>query len=94
MNTINFLILSLFFCKLFSRESNEKVIKTEANEVTLFLEGAQIISKMKIELIQGITILKFTDWALFIDPKSVQVKSEVEITVLSVNHQQRVKNRI
>jgi hypothetical protein len=87
MRTINIFILSLVFINLFSQETTEKEIKTEVNEVTVFLEGAQIIRKKRVDLTQGKTILKFINLSPFIDSKSVQVKAEGDIIVLSVNHQ-------
>ncbi len=60
MKTISILILNLIFCNLFPQETIEKIIKTEVNEVTVFLEGAQIISKKKVDLLQGITAGSWT----------------------------------
>ena len=69
-------------------------IKTEVNEVTVFFEGAQITSKKTIELTTGKSILKFINLSPFIDPKSVQVKANGEITILSVNHQQNYLDKL
>ncbi|WP_218754538.1 mucoidy inhibitor MuiA family protein [Polaribacter sp. R2A056_3_33] len=78
----------LFFCNTYSQEIIEKKIATNVNEVTVFLEGAQITRKKKVEVKQGKTILKFSNLSPFIDAKSIQVKAEGNITVLGVNHQQ------
>lgn len=88
MKTINILLLSLIVTNLFSQVIQEKEIKTDVNEVTVFLEGAQIVRKKAVELTKGQTIIKFTGLSPFIDAKSVQVKAEGALTVLSVNHQQ------
>lgn len=72
---------------MYPQEFTEKEIKSEVNEVTVFIEGAQITRKKKVELAQGKTILKFVNLSPFIDSKSVQVKAEGEVTVLSVNNQ-------
>ena len=82
------LLLCLIFNKTYSQEIIEKKITTSVNEVTVFLEGAQITRKKTIEIKQGKTILKFSDLSPFIDAKSVQVKADGNITVLAVNHQQ------
>lgn len=94
MKRINILILGLFFSSAYSQEPAEKIVKTEVNEVTVFLEGAQIISKKKVELLQGTTIIRFTELSPFIDPKSIQIKAEGDITVMSVNHQQNYLNML
>jgi hypothetical protein len=82
------LLLCLIFNKTYSQEIIEKKITTSVNEVTVFLEGAQITRKKTIEIKQGKTILKFSDLSPCIDAKSVQVKADGNITVLAVNHQQ------
>ncbi len=88
IKNISLLILCLIFSKTYSQEIIEKKITTSVNEVTVFLEGAQITRKKTIELKQGKTILKFTDLSPFIDAKSIQVRANGKITVLAVNHQQ------
>ena len=88
MKTINIFLLSLIATNLFSQVIIEKEVKTEVNEVTVFLEGAQIVRKKTVDLTKGQTIIKFTGLSPFIDAKSVQVKAEGALTVLSVNHQQ------
>jgi len=87
MKTINILILSLLFSNIYSQDFAEKEVKSEVNEVTVFIEGAQITRKKKVDLPQGKTILKFVNLSPFIDSKSLQVKAEGELTVLSVNNQ-------
>jgi len=78
----------LILSKAFTQEIPVKEIKTEVNEVTVFIKSAQITSKKTIELVKGTTILKFVNLSPFIDAKSIQVKAKGGITVLSVNHQQ------
>lgn len=95
MKTIFTILLSLIFSPLlFSQEVKTEDIKSEVNEVTVFIEGAQVIRKKNVELTQGKTTLKFINLSPFIDPKSVQVKVEGEITVLSVNHQQNYLDKM
>ncbi len=88
MKTINILMFSLIFSSLVAQDIPEKEIKSEVNEATVFLEGAQIIRKKSVDLPQGKTIVKFIGLSPFIDAKSIQVKAEGELMVLSVNHQQ------
>ena len=94
MKIINILILSLISSNLFSQEIKIQEIKTEVNEVTVFIDGAQIIRKKNVDLTQGKFNLKFVNLSPFIDPKSVQVKVEGELTVLSVNHQQNYLDKL
>lgn len=94
MKTLKLIILSLLFSNLFSQEIVEKNIKTDVSEVTVFIDGAQIHRKKSIDLAQGKTILKFTDLSPFIDPKSVQIKTKGEVTVLSVNHQHKYPDNL
>ncbi len=88
MRVLSIILLSLIFCNVFSQEITEKEVKTNVNEVTVFLEGAQIVRKKTVDLTKGKTIVKFINLSPFIDAKSVQVKAEGQLTVLSVNHQQ------
>jgi len=88
------LLLCLIFSNSYSQEIIEKKISTTVNEVTVFLEGAQITRKKTVELQKGKTILKFSNLSPFIDAKSVQVKAHGNITVLAVNHQQNFLDKL
>lgn len=94
MKTIAVLILCFLFGNLYSQEAIEKEIKTDVNEVTVFIENAQITRTKTVSLLRGITLLKFIDLSPFIDAKSVQVEAEGDVTVLSVNHQQNYIDKI
>ncbi len=94
MKAITILFLSLIFSSLFSQEILEKEIKSDVNEVTVFLAGAQVVRKKTVELTKGKTIIKFVNLSPFLDAKSVQVKAEGDLTVLSVNHQQNYLDKL
>ncbi len=83
MKIINLLVIA-FLALPITAQTTEKEIKTEVSGVTVFLEGAQVSRKKNIAVNSGISILKFTSLSPFIDAKSVQVKAEGNITVLSV----------
>jgi hypothetical protein len=97
-NMVNKLLL--FVCGLFlsitnnAQELSEKNITTQVSEVTVFINDAQITRKKSVELKKGITILKFVDLSPFIDAKSIQVKVDGNVTVLSVNHQQNYIDKL
>jgi hypothetical protein len=78
----------------FTQDIAEKEVNTAVNEVTVFLNGAQILRKKSVELQQGKTILKFSNLSPFIDAKSVQVKANGEVTILSVHHQQNFLDKL
>ncbi|WP_297101632.1 DUF4139 domain-containing protein [uncultured Draconibacterium sp.] len=94
MKAINILLLSLIFSNLLAQEIVEKEIKTEVNEVTVFIDKAQVTRQKTVELNSGITILKFINLSPFIDAKSVQVKASGDVTVLAVNHQQNFIDKL
>jgi len=95
MKKFGILILGLIFSNLlFSQEIKVVEVKTDVNEVTVFIDGAQVVRKKGVDLSQGKSILKFVNLSPFIDPKSVQVKVEGELTVLSVNHQQNYLDKM
>lgn len=88
MKKLSILLFWLIVSQAYAQESPEKEIKSKVNEVTVFIEGAQVVRKKSVELNPGRTTLKFTNLSPFIDAKSVQVKANGAVTVLSVNHQQ------
>ncbi|GAA4293023.1 DUF4139 domain-containing protein [Aestuariibaculum suncheonense] len=89
------LLLFLLICNYnFAQESNEIPVNTEINDVTVFIEGAQITRKKEVALKSGVSILKFTNLSPFIQNKSVQVKALGDVTVLGVNHQQNFVDKL
>lgn len=88
MKTSLTIVLCLFIGMIWAQEPNNKEIKTEVSEVTVFIDGAQVTRKKAVDVEAGKTTLKFTNLSPFIDAQSIQVKAHGEVTVLSVNHQQ------
>jgi hypothetical protein len=80
--------LGMFSSWMFSQDIPEKTVRSEVDEVTVFLKGAQVVRKKEVEVPAGEHILKFVNLSPFIEAKSIQVKADGEITVLSVNQQQ------
>ncbi|MDW7693814.1 mucoidy inhibitor MuiA family protein [Flammeovirgaceae bacterium SG7u.132] len=77
-----------------AQSPKEQEVKTEVKEVTVFIEGAQVTRKKSVNIPAGETVLKFINLSPFIDAKSVQVKAEGDVTVLSVNHQQNYLDKL
>ncbi|MDO9261626.1 MAG: mucoidy inhibitor MuiA family protein, partial [Flavobacteriaceae bacterium] len=94
MKHLLFLILCVFYTQVFSQEIPVREIKTEVNEATVFFENAQITRKKTVDLLPGTAVLKFVNLSPFIDAKSIQVKADGEVTVLTVNHQQNFIDKL
>ena len=94
MKALNIILFCLICGNVFGQEVTEKEIKTEVNEVTVFIDKAQITRKKTVELMPGISILRFVNLSPFIDAKSVQVKADGDVTVLAVNHQQNFIDKL
>ncbi|MFN8258787.1 MAG: mucoidy inhibitor MuiA family protein [Bacteroidales bacterium] len=62
-------------------------VQSEVRKVTVFLRGGEEIRKANVELPKGTSCLVFTKLSPYIDVKSLQLKSNQEITILSVTHQ-------
>jgi len=88
MKVLLSILLSLTISYVMAQNLTDKEIKSEVNEVTVFINKAQVTRQKTIELSQGKTQLKFVNLSPFIDAKSVRVKANGALTVLSVNHQQ------
>ncbi len=72
---------------LFAQENPVKEINSEVEQVTVFFANAQITRQKSLSVEPGKTSLKFQNLSPYINPKSVQVKVDGSVTVLSVNHQ-------
>jgi hypothetical protein len=70
----------------FSQPFKEKELKTEIKEVTVFLNAAQIFESGTTSIAPGKTILRISNLSPHLDEKSIQVKSEGDHTIMSVNH--------
>jgi Domain of unknown function (DUF4139)/N-terminal domain of unknown function (DUF4140) len=92
---LTFTILGLFIISdLFSQTFKEKELKTEINEVTVFLNGAQIFETGNTSIPTGKTILKIKNLSPYLDEKSIQVKADGDFTILSVNHKFNYLNEL
>ena len=81
---ILFVTFSVFVAN--AQEEKEITVKTAVSDVTLFIKGAQVTRKTSVNFPAGKSILRFTNLSPYIDAKSVQVKVDGEVIVMSVNH--------
>ncbi len=87
MKKFSILFLLLTTLSIQAQEVIEKEIKSSIETVSVFIEGAQINRNASTEISSGISILKFTSLSPFIDAKSIQIKTNGDLYVLSVNFQ-------
>jgi hypothetical protein len=83
-------VFIIFICtgiSLTAQEKKDIELKTEVSEVTVFIKGAQIVRRTSAGLPAGKSTLRFSGLSPYIDAKSIQVKMDGELMILSVNHQ-------
>ena len=83
---ISILFLTVSFFTVNAQENKEITVKTTVSDVTVFIKGAQITRKTTVNFPAGKSTLRFTNLSPYIDAKSVQVKVDGEVMVMSVNH--------
>lgn len=84
---VHLFCFALLAVGIMAQEVTEKVVSTEVGEVTVFLEGAQVVRKKPVTVSKGISVLKFVNLSPYVDAKSLQVKAGGALTILSVTHQ-------
>ena len=83
---ISFLFVILSFFAVNAQENKEIPVKTTVSDVTVFIKGAQVTRKTFVNFPAGKSTVRFNNLSPYIDAKSVQVKVDGEVTVMSVNH--------
>lgn len=94
MKIVNLIFLIFIFENLFSQQISEQEIKSQINQVSVFIKGTQVTRIKTVNLYKGESIVKFVNLSPFIDKKSVQVKAKGALSILSVNHQQNYLNKL
>ncbi|GAB4289720.1 MAG: DUF4139 domain-containing protein [Marinilabiliales bacterium] len=88
MNKIIFLFtIVIYLVSPLQSADNIKKIKSEIKDVTVFLNGAQVVRKGTVYVPQGIYNIVFEDLPQNINSQSVQVKGSGNFTILSVKHE-------
>jgi len=87
-------LLLLVVIKFANATDNEKTVKSDIKDVTVFLSGAQITRTGTTFLNEGTTYILFQNLSPYINPTTVQVKGEGSFTILSVRYQLNYLNSI
>jgi hypothetical protein len=82
-----FLWLAWLCLPLVAQDKKDIEIKTDVAEVTVFIKGAQVLRKTTANFPAGRSTVRFVNLSPYIDAKSVQVKVDGAVMVLSVNQQ-------
>jgi uncharacterized protein (TIGR02231 family) len=73
----------LIFTATYSKE-NAKLVKSDINEVTVFLSGAQVTSVASISIPAGTTNIVFEGLSPYILNDNIQARGDADFTILSV----------
>ncbi len=85
--------LFAFQASLFAQNSTNsttnkvKAIKSNASEVTIFLNGAQVLREVSVQIPAGESILRLESLSPYINQNSIQVRANRGLTILSVNYE-------
>lgn len=66
--------------------TNQKIVKSEIKNVTVFLNGAQVFRKASINLKKGVTEIVFDSISSSINANSIQVKGKGNYTILETKY--------
>lgn len=80
----NLLLLTLLFINFQFLAQKEVICESKIDKVTVFFQGAQMQHSVKKVLQLGRQFVVFEKLTDFIDPNSVQVKADGDLTILSV----------
>lgn len=83
---IPILFLAVSFFAANAQENKEITVKTTVSDVTVFIKGAQVTRKTSVNFPAGKSTVRFTNLSPYIDAKSVQIKVDGAVMVMSVNH--------
>src|SRR5687767_1555263 len=86
MKTLISLFILLTFA-IFAQSQQESALQTKIIGVTVFTQGAQVFRTGTVELREGKSNIQLTGLSPDIDPKSIHVKVDDGITILSIAHQ-------
>lgn len=82
-----FLLSLLVLLSSISHAQKTIELNSKIENVTVFLNGAQIKRTSSAKLVSGRNIIHFTGLPLSLDQKSIQFNTNAPVTVFSINHQ-------
>lgn len=86
MKTVIIIALIALALPLMGQRPEERTMESKADSVTVFLQGAQIYRSGKLDVPLGRSIWVAKGLSPFIDPQSIQVKTNPDLVLISVNH--------
>lgn len=94
MNTMKKLLVAIVCVLPLFSFAQERTLEVDSDieEVTLFLQGAQVSRKGATPLKEGISRLVFTGITNKLDPNSIRVSSRNKVLILSVSGNNRIVN--
>ena len=78
-------LISLLLLLPASQSENIAQIQTKVEEVTIYRDGAQLVHRATVQLHEGRNEITFSGLATQLNAQSIQLKSDGNITLLSVN---------
>ncbi len=81
------LLTCLLISGLQAQVVRKQAVVSEVKSATVFLNGAQVTRQATAAVASGKNQLTFSGLSPFLDPQSIQVKTDEDVTILSVNHQ-------
>jgi len=83
--------LLIISCLLFSiqgmaQKESLKEVSPEISSVVVYTEGAEISHQFDMQISQGRNLIVLKNLSSKLDPKSIRVNVDIELSVLSVNH--------
>ena len=72
----------------------EKEIESSIKDVTIYTQGAQIVSEASVALQQGQMTLKFTKLSPYIRKESIRIEGDGSFTIQNVQHQNDYVNEL
>lgn len=79
--------LWIYLCLCAATLMGQTKMKTTAEKVTLFINGAQVTRTKQVDIPAGTSTLIFTGLSPYMDAQSIQVSAKGKLTVTAVNQQ-------
>lgn len=79
--------LWIYLCLCAATLMGQTKVKTTAEKVTLFINGAQVTRTKQVDIPAGTSTLIFTGLSPYMDAQSIQVSAKGKLTVTAVNQQ-------